>query len=115
MSNLPYSSAVLHNDDNDDRNNASNAKVSPINSRITSRSILKRQQYIETRIANNQACDEIHDLQPKSSSLKKFVHILYLSTKSDENLILERQVIIIPPPMKIRHIPKHRKQTVPMN
>ena len=74
MSNLPYSSAGLHNDDNDDnRNNATNPKLSPINSRITSRSIIKRQQYIETRIANNQACDEIHDLQPKYSSVKKYV------------------------------------------
>lgn len=35
--------------------------------------MIKRQQFTETRIANNQACDEIHDLQPKYSSNKKFV------------------------------------------
>lgn len=73
MSNLPLQSAVLHNDDNDDQTHSTNSKLSSINSRITSRSILKRQQYIETRIANNQACDEIHDLQPKHSTIKKFV------------------------------------------
>ncbi len=72
MSNLPLQSAVLHNDDNDDQINLTNQKLSSINSRITSRTILKRQQFIETRIANNQACDEIHDLQPKYSSIKKF-------------------------------------------
>jgi hypothetical protein len=71
MSNLPLPSAVLHNDDNDDQTHPTNPKLSSINSRITSRSILKRQQYIETRIANNQACDEIHDLQPKHSGIKK--------------------------------------------
>ena len=73
MSNLPYSSTVLHNNDNDDRNNA---KLSPISSRITSRSMLKRQQFIETQLANNQACDEVHDVQSKYSSLKKFVYSL---------------------------------------
>lgn len=73
MSNLPYASAGFHNDDNDDRNNTTNPKASPINSRITSRSILKRQQYTEIRTANEQACDEIHDLQPKNSSAKKYV------------------------------------------
>ena len=65
MSNLPIQSAVIHNDDNDDQTHPNNSKLSPINSRITSRTILKRQQFTETRIANNQACDEIHDLQPK--------------------------------------------------
>ena len=73
MSNLPFQSAGSHNDDTDDRNHPTNPKLTPINSRITSRSILKRQQFIETRIANNQACDEIHDLQPKYSAIKKFV------------------------------------------
>ena len=77
MSNLPNQNAV-HNDDNEDQQqqqqqqNSTN-KIPSFNSRITSRSIIKRQQFTETRIANNQACDEIHDLQPKSSSNKKFV------------------------------------------
>jgi hypothetical protein len=74
MSNLPLHSAVIHNDDDDDdQTNSINNKLSSINSRITSRLIIKRQQYSETKIANNQACDEIHDLQPKYSAIKKFV------------------------------------------
>lgn len=70
MSNLPNQNAV-HNDDNDDQQQQSTNKIPSFNSRITSRSIIKRQQFTETRIANNQACDEIHDLQPKYSANKK--------------------------------------------
>jgi len=73
MSNLPLQSAVIHNDDNDDQINSTNNKLSTINSRITSPLIIKRQQNIETEIANNQAYDEVHDLQPKHSLIKKFV------------------------------------------
>ncbi|CAF1007234.1 unnamed protein product [Adineta steineri] len=71
MSNLPLQSAVIHNDDNDEEINSTNNKYSTINSRITSPLIIKRQQNIETEIANNQAYDEIHDLQPKHSLIKK--------------------------------------------
>ncbi|CAF3505310.1 unnamed protein product [Rotaria sp. Silwood1] len=71
MSNLPIQSAVNHNDDNDEQTNSTNHKLSTINSRITTPSILKRQQNTETEIANNQAYDEIHDLQPKHSLSKK--------------------------------------------
>ncbi len=73
MSNLPLQSAVIHNDDTDEQINSPNNKLSTINSRITSPLIIKRQQNIETEIANNQAYDEIHDLQPKHSFIKKFV------------------------------------------
>jgi hypothetical protein len=73
MSNLPLQSAVIHNEDNDEQTNTTTNKLSPLNSRITSRLIMKRQQHIETKIANNQACDEIHDLQPKYYAIKKFV------------------------------------------
>jgi hypothetical protein len=71
MSNLPSQSAVTHNDDNDEQSNSSASKFSTINSRITSPLIIKRQQNIETEIANNQAYDEIHDLQPKHFSSRK--------------------------------------------
>ncbi|CAF3563913.1 unnamed protein product [Adineta steineri] len=71
MSNLPLQSAVIHNDDNDEEINSTNNKYSTVNSRITSPLIIKRQQNIETEIANNQAYDEIHDLQPKHSLIKK--------------------------------------------
>ena len=74
MSNLPLQSVVIHNDDNDDQiNSTTNNKLSTINSRITSPLIIKRQQNTETEIANNQAYDEIHDLQSKHSLIKKFV------------------------------------------
>jgi hypothetical protein len=72
MSNLPLQSAVIHNDDNDEQTNSTNNILSTINSRITSPLIIKRQQNTETEIANNQAYDEIHDLQPKHSLTKKF-------------------------------------------
>jgi hypothetical protein len=73
MSNLPSQSAAIHNDDNDEQTNSSNNILSTINSRITSPLIIKLQQNTETEIANNQAYDEIHDLQPKHSLIKKFV------------------------------------------
>lgn len=76
MSNLPLQSAVNHNDDNDEQITPSTNKFSSLNSRITSPLIIKRQQNIETEIANNQAYDEIHDLQPKHSSIKKFVILI---------------------------------------
>lgn len=76
MSNLPLQSAVLHNDDNDEQiNPSSNNKLSSINTRITSPYIIKRQQYTETKIANNQACDEIHELHTTYSGIKKFVFL----------------------------------------
>ncbi|CAF3485326.1 unnamed protein product [Rotaria sordida] len=72
MSNLPIQSAVNHNDDNDEQINSINNKLSTINTRIiTTPSLIKRQQNIETKIANNQAYDEIHDLRTKHSSSKK--------------------------------------------
>ncbi|CAF1236964.1 unnamed protein product [Adineta ricciae] len=71
MSNLPLQSAVNHNDDNDEQITPSTNKLSTLNSRITSPLIIKRQQNIETETANNQAYDEIHDLQPRHSSIKK--------------------------------------------
>jgi hypothetical protein len=71
MSHLPLQSAVNHNDDNDEQINTN--LLSTINSRITSPLIIKRQQNNETKIANNQAYDEIHDVQIKHSSIKKFV------------------------------------------
>ncbi|CAM4897640.1 unnamed protein product [Rotaria socialis] len=71
MSNLPLQSAVNHNDDNDEQINSTSNKLSTLNSRITSPLIIKRQQKNETEIANNQAYDEIHDLQPKHSLSKK--------------------------------------------
>ncbi|CAF2735418.1 unnamed protein product [Rotaria sp. Silwood2] len=71
MSNLPIQTAVNHNDDNDEQTNSTNNKLSTINSRITSPLIIKRQQNTETEIANNQAYDEIHDLQPKHFLAKK--------------------------------------------
>lgn len=76
MSNLPLQSGIIHNDDTDEQTSPTNNKLSSINSRITSRLMIKRQQYTETKIANNQACDEIHDLQPKYSAIKKFVFFI---------------------------------------
>ena len=82
MSNLPGQSAGNHNDDQDEINpnnattvtsNSNNNKYATLTSRITSPLIIKRQQTMETKIANNQAYDEIHDVQPKHSSMKKFV------------------------------------------
>ncbi|CAF3849052.1 unnamed protein product [Rotaria magnacalcarata] len=71
MSNLSLQSAVNHSDDNDEQINSTSNKLSTLNSRITSPLIIKRQQKNETEIANNQAYDEIHDLQPKHSLSKK--------------------------------------------
>ena len=76
MSNLPLQSAVNHNDDNDEQITASTNKFSTLNSRITSPLIIRRQQNIETETANNQAYDEIHDLQPRHSSIKKFAILI---------------------------------------
>lgn len=99
MSNLPGLSAGTHNDDHDEssqsgsiptaQNNKINTKFSNINGRITSPRIIKHQQTMETKIANNQAYDEVHDVQSK-----KFVQSLShetirlssrsLRTKDDE-------------------------------
>jgi hypothetical protein len=74
MSNLPIQSAVIHNDDEQ--------KMST-NSRITSPSILKRQQIIERTTANDQAYDEIHDVRPKTFPYIKLVLLFcfYLSNQ----------------------------------
>ena len=104
MSNLPGLSAGTHNGDHDEssqsgsipttQNNKINTKFSNVNGRITSPRIIKHQQTMETKIANNQAYDEVHDVQSKPFSLKKFVQspshetILFscasIRTKDDE-------------------------------
>lgn len=66
------SSSALFNEDEEEKNVNSKKSFSTLNSRITSPLIIKRQQTMETKIANNQAYDEIHDVQPKHSSNKKF-------------------------------------------
>jgi len=78
MSNLSGSGQSSSNNPNDDHEetngNASsttNKTFLTSNCRITSPLLIKRQQTLETKIANNQAYDEIHDIQPKHSSMKK--------------------------------------------
>lgn len=64
MSNLPNNSTLIHKDDEQKLTSTS---------RITSSSIIKRQQNNETKTANEQAYDEIHDIRPKHSSFTKLV------------------------------------------
>jgi beta-xylosidase len=89
MSNLPTQSAVIHNDDDDESSRSTNpnlSKRSTVNSRITSPLIIKRQQTMETKIANNQAYDEIHDLQAKQLSMNKFV---WLYNDNDRTVVYD--------------------------
>ena len=88
MSNLPLQSAGL---DNDDSINPTYPKLPSMTGRITSFELLKHHQHSETRTANEQACDEIHELQPRNSSKKKFVrfrpvdHLFYSNSSSRTN------------------------------
>ena len=74
-------SAMNHNDDqsesttnrNSSSTNSNYHKVSIHNNRITSPLLMQCQQTSETTMANNQAYDEIHDVQSKHSHVKKLV------------------------------------------
>lgn len=73
-------STVNHNDDQDDstvRNsstkNTGHGNFPFHNSRITSPHILKMEQNHETKLANNRAYDEVHEVESKHSHVKKFV------------------------------------------